>query len=81
MKNKNIKLGLLAMFLSNFLVLAYAANIAYVAKTGPGASTGAGKQWPTKRFIVDGDCITDNLTGLMWPKNSQILGRGYWSGL
>jgi hypothetical protein len=29
----------------------------------------------TPRFTVDvtGDCITDNLTGLMWPRNANLL--------
>jgi len=79
MKNKNIKLGLFSLLLSGLSVLANAANIAYVAKTGPGASVGDGKQWPTNRFVVNGDCIIDNLTGLMWPKNASLLGTGYMS--
>jgi len=68
----DIKLGVL---LAGLLTIANAANIAYVAKTGPGA-TGAGdnvgKQWPTVRFVVSGDCVIDNLTGLMWAKNGII---------
>lgn len=72
MKYKNIKLGFL---LISWLATANASNMAYVAKTGPGAigaGDGAGKEWPTPRFIVNGDCVTDNLTGLMWAKNGII---------
>lgn len=60
--------------------MANAANIAYVAKVGPGstAAVGAGKQWPTTRFVVSGNCVTDNLTGLMWPKNASLLGTATW---
>jgi len=29
----------------------------------------AGVPWPNPRFTVDGDCVTDNLTGLMWAKS------------
>lgn len=77
MKYKNIKLGLL---LGSLLAVVNAANIAYVAKDAPGdtATAGAGKQWPTTRFVVNGDCVTDNLTGLMWAKNGNLLGTGTW---
>ncbi len=72
MKYKNIKPGFL---LISWLATANASNMAYVAKTGPGAigaGDGAGKEWPTTRFVVNGDCVTDNLTGLMWAKNGII---------
>lgn len=78
MKNKII------LLLSVLLSVANAANIAYVAKVGPGSTVavGAGKQWPTTRFVAgSGDsagCITDNLTGLMWSKNASLLGTGTW---
>ena len=57
-----------------------AANIAYVLKVAPGntATAGAGKQWPTTRFVISGDCITDKLTGLIWAKNGSLLGTGTW---
>jgi hypothetical protein len=79
MKNNNIKLGLFGLLWGSLLAMANAANIAYVPKTGPGESAGAGKPWPTHRFVVHGDCITDKLTGLMWPRNAALLGSGYWS--
>ena len=77
MKYKIIKLGVL---LNSLVLLASAANIAYVPKTAPGntVTAGAGKQWPTTRFVVSGDCVTDNLTGLMWAKNANLLGTGTW---
>lgn len=37
-----------------------------------------GKVWPTIRFVADvsGNCITDNLTGLMWVKNLNAVNSG-----
>lgn len=71
MKKINIKLW---VFLGGLSVIAHADNIAYVPKVAPGdtASAGPGKQWPSMRFVVSGDCITDNLTGLMWARNGLI---------
>lgn len=67
--------------LLNLFSLSWAQNIAYVAKVGPGttATAGPGKQWPTVRFVIDlsGQCLSDQLTGLMWPKNGII---GFSSG-
>jgi hypothetical protein len=34
----------------------------------------AGVAWPDPRFSDHGDAVTDNLTGLMWPKNANLLG-------
>lgn len=77
MKYKILKTGLLFV---SFYGLANAANIAYIAKAAPGdtASAGAGKEWPATRFVVNGNCVTDNLTGLMWAKNANLLGNGTW---
>ena len=74
MKNKVI------LLLSVLLSMANAANIAYVAKVGPGSTVaaGAGKHWPTIRFVVSGNCVTDNLTGLMWAKNANLFGTTTW---
>jgi hypothetical protein len=40
----------------------------------PGATKGVA--WPSQRFVAGSsataDCITDKLTGLMWPKNGSI---------
>lgn len=71
MKKINIKLW---VFLGSLSVIVHADNIAYVPKVAPGdtASAGPGKQWPSTRFVVSGDCVTDNLTGLMWARNGLI---------
>jgi hypothetical protein len=40
-----------------------------------------GVSWPDFRFTVSGDCVTDNLTGLMWTKNGNIPGTTVtWQG-
>lgn len=54
---------------------AYAATISYVAQTGPGGSASIGVAWPNPRFTVDssGQCMIDNLTGLMWPKDTGLF--------
>jgi hypothetical protein len=47
----------------------------FLPKTGPSLNESSllgGKQWPNIRFSINGDCITDNLTGLMWAKNGMI---------
>ena len=33
-----------------------------------------GYPWPTPRFIVQGDCVIDNLTSAMWPRNGNLPG-------
>jgi parallel beta-helix repeat protein len=38
----------------------------------------AGVPWPSPRFAVNGDCVTDNLTGLMWPKNANLESQKTW---
>jgi hypothetical protein len=41
----------------------------------------AGVAWPDPRFTVSGDCVTDNLTGLMWTKNGNMPGGWLtWQG-
>lgn len=71
MKYKTLRVGLLLVSLCG---LASAVSIATVPKVAPGntATAGAGKEWPATRFVVNGDCVTDNLTGLMWAKNGVI---------
>jgi hypothetical protein len=50
--------------------------------TGQDGEIRAGVQWPEPRFTVgtgaESDCITDNLTGLMWPKNGNLAGKLNW---
>jgi hypothetical protein len=38
-----------------------------------------GVAWPTPRFIASDDCVTDNLTGLMWAKNANAGGSVTWN--
>ena len=46
--------------------------------TGQDGEIQAGVPWPSPRFTpgidAESDCITDNLTGLMWPKNGNLAG-------
>jgi hypothetical protein len=50
------------------------------ANTGQDGEFRSGVKWPDPRFNVAGDCITDNLTGLMWPKNANLAnGARNWS--
>jgi len=44
------------------------------AGTGQDGDIQAGVAWPNPRFTVSGECVTDNLTGLMWPKNANLVG-------
>ncbi|HBI23452.1 MAG TPA: hypothetical protein DDX84_04440, partial [Nitrospiraceae bacterium] len=75
------KVILVMMLVSISSAIAY-AQPSRVWKTGQATSyyTGddgdieAGVAWPTPRFTVSGDCVTDNLTGLMWTKNANLPG-------
>ena len=42
------------------------------AGTGQDGDIQEGVPWPTPRFTVSGDCVTDNLTGMMWSKNANL---------
>jgi len=42
--------------------------------TGQDGDMEAGADWPSPRFLVDNKTVTDNLTGLMWAKNANLLG-------
>jgi len=48
------------------------------AGTGQDGEMRGGSPWPNPRFTVNGDCVTDNLTGLMWPRNGQLTGYMTW---
>ncbi len=39
-----------------------------------------GVEWPSPRFTVDGECVTDNLTGLMWSVDANPTGGTSWQG-
>lgn len=40
--------------------------------TGMNGELQTGVAWPEPRFTVNGECITDNLTGLEWAKNANL---------
>ena len=70
--------GLLGILFISGNVFAAVAP-AQIPKTGEsGGATGSnmGVAWPNPRFVAGtgatADCITDKLTGLMWPKNGII---------
>jgi hypothetical protein len=52
----------------------YNASGAEISCTGSGqdGEIRAGVAWPPTRFSPSGDCVTDNLTGLMWAKNANL---------
>ena len=37
--------------------------------------------WSAERFTVSDDCVTDNLTGLIWAKNSDDTPRTWQEAL
>ncbi|AUR52607.1 DUF1566 domain-containing protein [Aquella oligotrophica] len=59
-------------FISGNVLAASIAKVPATGETGGVTGSGSGVAWPTTRFVVSGDCVTDNLTGLMWPKNGII---------
>jgi len=73
-----MKKNLLYISLCFCFVTSYAASIAKIPQTGPG--DGAGVAWPSPRFEPDatGNCMIDNLTGLVWPKNAGLFGKLTW---
>ena len=56
-------------------------NVIPCVGTGQDGDIQAGVGWPNPRFAVSGDCVTDNLTGLMWAKNANLPnGTLNWQG-
>ena len=53
------------------------------ASTGQDGDLKAGVAWSNPRFTVDGtgNCITDNLTGLMWVRNPDAIIRTWQQAL
>jgi hypothetical protein len=49
------------------------------AGTGQDGAIKAGDIWASPRFSVSGDCVTDNLTGLMWVKDANRFGAKNWA--
>lgn len=77
------KKELFVFFIAALLLPALAAAYpALVPRTGQTVSIferddgdlQAGVAWPDPRFSDHGDTVTDNLTGLIWPKNANLLG-------
>ena len=51
------------------------------AGTGQDGESQVGVEWPEPRFTVSDDCVTDNLTGLMWAKTGNLPdGTKTWQG-
>jgi len=55
------------------------------SNTGQDGQYQAGIAWPTQRFVVGtgtkAECVTDNLTGLMWARNANLPnGARTWQG-
>jgi hypothetical protein len=48
---------------------------AYFATT---PTLNVGVPWPIPRFTASGDCVTDNLTGLMWSRDANLDGLKSW---
>jgi hypothetical protein len=48
--------------------------------TGQDGNLRAGTAWPSQRFTVSGNCVTDNLTGLVWAKDGNLAGTQTWQG-
>ena len=49
--------------------------------TGLDGDLQVGVDWPNPRFTPSGDCVTDNLTSLMWVKNGNLPnGPRDWQG-
>lgn len=43
------------------------------AGTGQDGETQVGDPWPNPRFTVNGEAVTDNLTGLIWPIDLNLM--------
>lgn len=75
MNNKLYRL-LCLLFISSNALAANQAKIAATGETNGAVGSSNGVAWPIPRFVsgtgATADCITDNLTGLMWAKNGII---------
>lgn len=50
-----------------------------IYRTGDDGDLEKGVAWPDPRFTVNGDCVTDNLTGLMWSRNANLAEFMNWN--
>ncbi len=79
MKKLIISASMFFLLSSPASLLAAVADIPRTGQTtsyaaGDDGNLKAGVPWPGSRFTVSGDCVTDNLTGLMWAKNGNLPG-------
>jgi hypothetical protein len=60
-----------------------AGTVIACAGTGQDGDAKAGVAWPTPRFVVGtdatADCVTDNLTGLMWARAPSNIPAAIWT--
>jgi hypothetical protein len=56
-------------------------NIIACAGTGQDGAMRMGASWPDPRFSVNGDCVTDNLTGLIWVKSPDSTTRTWQAAI
>ena len=55
-------------------------NVIDCANTGQDGDIQAGVDWPSPRFVDNGDgTVTDHLTGLIWLKNAGCAGTMPWN--
>ncbi|MBF0345303.1 MAG: DUF1566 domain-containing protein [Nitrospirae bacterium] len=48
--------------------------------TGDDGVLQKGVAWPNPRFTANCQMVTDNLTGLVWPKDANLTGATTWQG-
>jgi hypothetical protein len=86
MSQKIVTFTLLLFFVIPAFALAGTVQLPQTGQTtsyaaGDDGNLRMGVAWPNPRFTVSGDCVTDNLTGLMWTKNANMPGSGVtWQG-
>jgi hypothetical protein len=79
MKVKNIQVILMMVVFVLFMPVFVMAGTVDLPETGQTTSYATGDDgdlemgvaWPSPRFTVSGDCVTDNLTGLMWTARNS----------
>lgn len=71
-----ISVGLSLLMTSASIFAVAPAQVPVTGETGGATGSDKGVAWPSPRFVAGtgatADCITDKLTGLMWPKNGII---------
>jgi len=83
---KIIILSLALLFSQPLFVYAGALDVPKTGQTtkyydGDDGDLKKGAAWPVSRFAVSGECVTDNLTGLMWSKDGNLPGgQVTWPG-